>query len=229
VRKKELRLMFWNAVIKTINVTMVFGVPPIVTFAVLVPYELTNERGRTSPYITPQTAFTRLSLFNVLRFPLVVLPKALRCVSEAINAIGVRCPPGCLARRSARFSACVPGASLHQPPSRSPPHPAPAAAPRAQNLERFLAEPAAPKHDVQGKVGVHFSKAVFKHHTDSPFRLMIDEFSVRPGELVAVVGRVGAGKSSILQAILGGWRPARLQAVPCSLPWSLLCAALRCS
>ncbi len=94
--------MFWNAVIKTINVTMVFGVPPIVTFAVLVPYELTNERGRTSPYITPQTAFTMLSLFNVLRFPLVVLPKALRCVSEAINAIGVRRPPGCLARGALR-------------------------------------------------------------------------------------------------------------------------------
>jgi hypothetical protein len=36
VRQKEMRLMFWNAVIKTINVTMVFGVPPIVTFAVLV-------------------------------------------------------------------------------------------------------------------------------------------------------------------------------------------------
>jgi len=28
-----------------------------------------------------------LSLFNILRFPLVVLPKALRCVSEALNAI----------------------------------------------------------------------------------------------------------------------------------------------
>jgi ABC-type Mn2+/Zn2+ transport system ATPase subunit len=31
----------------------------------------------------------------------------------------------------------------------------------------------------------------------------VPEFSVRPGELVAVVGRVGAGKSSLLQAILG--------------------------
>jgi ATP-binding cassette subfamily C (CFTR/MRP) protein 1 len=66
-----------------------------------------------------------------------------------------------------------------------------------------MAEPAAPKQNVQGKVGVHFNKAVFKHHTDSSFRLMMDDFSVRPGELVAVVGRVGAGKSSLLQAILG--------------------------
>ena len=38
------------------------------------------------PPSPPQTAFTMLSLFNVLRFPLVVLPKALRCVSEAFRA-----------------------------------------------------------------------------------------------------------------------------------------------
>lgn len=54
-------------------------------------------------------------------------------------------------------------------------------------------------------------QAVLKHSLgDSPFRLRVPEFSVRPGELVAVVGRVGAGKSSLLQAILGnmdlvGW------------------------
>jgi ATP-binding cassette subfamily C (CFTR/MRP) protein 1 len=160
VRKKERRLLFWNAVIKTINVTMVFGVPPVVTFAVLVPYETSNAVGRTTPYITPVTAFTMLSLFNVMRFPLVVLPKALRCVSEAINAIA--------------------------------------------SLEKFLAEPAAPKHDLKGKPGVQFHNAVFRHETsDSPFRLRVPEFSCQPGELVAVVGRVGAGKSSLLNAIMG--------------------------
>lgn len=66
---------------------MVFGVPPMVLFAVLVPYELGNEPDNaTAPYLTPATAFTMLSLFNILRFPLVVLPKAMRCVSEALNA-----------------------------------------------------------------------------------------------------------------------------------------------
>jgi hypothetical protein len=34
-RQRELRLQFWNAVIKTANVTMVFGVPTVVTFSVL--------------------------------------------------------------------------------------------------------------------------------------------------------------------------------------------------
>lgn len=44
---------------------------------------------------------------------------------------------------------------------------------------------------------------MFKHPTESPFRLCVPDFSVKPGELVAIVGRVGAGKSSLLQAVLG--------------------------
>ena len=46
-------------------------------------------------------------------------------------------------------------------------------------------------------------QATFKHAGDNPFRLNVPDFSIKPGELVAVVGRVGAGKSSLLQAILG--------------------------
>lgn len=47
-------------------------------------------------------------------------------------------------------------------------------------------------------------QAVLRHETDtSGFQLRVPEFSVRPGELVAVVGRVGSGKSSLLQALLG--------------------------
>lgn len=47
-------------------------------------------------------------------------------------------------------------------------------------------------------------QATLKHTgAENHFELNIPEFSVKPGELVAVVGRVGAGKSSLLQAILG--------------------------
>jgi ABC-type bacteriocin/lantibiotic exporter with double-glycine peptidase domain len=45
--------------------------------------------------------------------------------------------------------------------------------------------------------------AVFQHTQDRGFKLNVPEFTVRPGELVAVVGRVGAGKSSLLSAMLG--------------------------
>jgi ABC-type transport system involved in cytochrome bd biosynthesis fused ATPase/permease subunit len=37
----------------------------------------------------------------------------------------------------------------------------------------------------------------------------VPEFNVQPGELVAVVGRVGAGKSSLIHAILGNMRPVQ--------------------
>jgi hypothetical protein len=37
--------------------------------------------------LAPTLAFTTLSLFNILRFPLVVLPKALRSASEALTSI----------------------------------------------------------------------------------------------------------------------------------------------
>jgi hypothetical protein len=37
---------------------MVFGVPPVVTFAVLVPYELKNINPKGGVFITAPTAFT---------------------------------------------------------------------------------------------------------------------------------------------------------------------------
>lgn len=49
-------------------------------------------------------------------------------------------------------------------------------------------------------------QAVLKHNAESPFELRIPEFTVNPGELVAVVGRVGAGKSSLLQALMGNMK-----------------------
>lgn len=190
---------------QTINITMVFGVPPLVLFAVLVPYELNNENAdATEPYITPTTAFTMLSLFNVLRFPLVVLPKALRCVSEALNsirklekflgqesaakhdekgAVGGRLNNVRAGRRPAwgTWSAVVARASPALPPRCQPTH----ALSRPRPMPLCL-------------------QAVLKHLQDeSPFQLRVPEFSVAPGELVAVVGRVGAGKSSLLQALLG--------------------------
>jgi ABC-type transport system involved in cytochrome bd biosynthesis fused ATPase/permease subunit len=47
--------------------------------------------------------------------------------------------------------------------------------------------------------------AVFQYggHEGHAFKVTVPEFTVAPGEVVAVVGRVGAGKSAVLQALLG--------------------------
>ena len=198
--------------VQTINVTMVFGVPPLVTFSVLVPYELTNETpGMTKPYITAPTAFTMLSLFNVLRFPLVVLPKALRCVSEALNASKCAPLPPCPGAALPLFPCCCLGA-LCSPAHRClRTHSVPACPCPCRNLEAFLREESVEaRKETGGAPGGRLSKAVLKHKGgDQHFELRVDEFSVAPGELVAVVGRVGAGKSSLLQALMGNMNLVR--------------------
>ena len=52
-------------------------VPPICAWTIFTGYEFKNAR------LTSTLAFTTLSLLNVMRFPLIVLPKALRALSGA--------------------------------------------------------------------------------------------------------------------------------------------------
>ena len=81
IRAKELKLQAKNSWIKTINIMMVFGTPPAAATAIFACYEVFVGR------LPATLAFTSLSLFNVMRFPLVVLPKALRALSEAVASI----------------------------------------------------------------------------------------------------------------------------------------------
>ena len=58
-----------------------FSIPPTCAFVIFTSYEFNVERVSTT------LAFTTLTLFNIMRFPLVVLPKALRAASEAASSI----------------------------------------------------------------------------------------------------------------------------------------------
>jgi hypothetical protein len=81
IRKRELELQFKNSVIKTVNLAMVFGTPPMTACVIFAAYEMVIGK------LSATLAFTTLSLFNILRFPLVVLPKAMRALSEALASI----------------------------------------------------------------------------------------------------------------------------------------------
>lgn len=52
------------------------------------------------------------------------------------------------------------------------------------------------------------------HETNESFVLSIPEFHVKKGEIVAVCGRVGAGKSSLIHAILGDMETVSLPPFP---------------
>lgn len=69
-----------TSVVKTANLCLVFAVPPVIALVIFATYAYS-----IGP-LTPAMAFVVLSLFNTLRFPLVVLPKALRGVSGGCRA-----------------------------------------------------------------------------------------------------------------------------------------------
>jgi hypothetical protein len=75
IREKELELIRKSALVKTANLCLVFAVPPSIALVIFATYAYS-----VGP-LKPSMAFVVLSLFNTLRFPLVVLPKALRGAS----------------------------------------------------------------------------------------------------------------------------------------------------
>jgi len=75
IRSEELRLIRASCLVKTANLCLVFAVPPVIALVIFATYAFSVGR------LTSAMAFVVLSLFNTLRFPLVVLPKALRGVS----------------------------------------------------------------------------------------------------------------------------------------------------
>lgn len=84
VRDEELHLIRASNIVKTANLCLVFAVPPVIACVIYATYAYA-----VGP-LTPAMAFVVLSLFNTLRFPLVVLPKALRGVSGAGPRVCVR-------------------------------------------------------------------------------------------------------------------------------------------
>ncbi|KAJ9527211.1 hypothetical protein QJQ45_025467 [Haematococcus lacustris] len=160
IRKRELAIQFRVALIKTIQVMMVFSTPPATALVIFSAYEVNVAR------ITSTLTFPILSLFNILRFPLVVLPKAMRAASDMLASL--------------------------------------------QRVEEFLLAEVPDRQPMNPMAGVSIRDAEFKYpNATVPFTLSVPEFSVKKGEVVGIVGRVGAGKSSLVSAILGNMEKLR--------------------
>ncbi|GBF99292.1 ABC transporter [Raphidocelis subcapitata] len=159
IRDEELRLIRASSIVKTANLCLVFAVPPVIACVIFSTYAFSVGR------LTPAMAFVVLSLFNTLRFPLVVLPKALRGVSEGVAAMS--------------------------------------------RIQKFLLLPESEEVPAASTDGARIVDAELHYGDPRDFKLVVPEFSVARGEVVAVVGRVGSGKSSVLQAILSKMTAAR--------------------
>ncbi|KAJ4304167.1 ATP-binding cassette glutathione S-conjugate transporter ycf1 [Collariella sp. IMI 366227] len=130
------------------------------TFAVFV---LTTDRPLTTDIVFPA-----LALFNLLTFPLAVLPMVITSLIEASVAVG-------------RLTSYLIAEEI-QP-------------------EAVVVKPAA---TIMGEETVQIRDGSFSwnRHEDKTVLKNIN-FSAHKGDLSCVVGRVGAGKSSLLQSVLG--------------------------
>eukprot|EP01122_Echinamoeba_exundans_P011726 TRINITY_DN4766_c0_g1_i1.p1 TRINITY_DN4766_c0_g1~~TRINITY_DN4766_c0_g1_i1.p1 ORF type:complete len:1175 (+),score=383.98 TRINITY_DN4766_c0_g1_i1:538-4062(+) len=80
IRDEELSYMKKSACVKSVNLMTVFVIPPLLALSIFSIYVFFVSADNVLP---AAVAFTTLSLFNTLRFPLVVLPRAVRTVADA--------------------------------------------------------------------------------------------------------------------------------------------------
>ncbi|KAH6604283.1 cadmium factor [Trichoderma cornu-damae] len=134
------------------------------TFAVFV---LTQDRP-----LTTEIVFPALALFNLLTFPLAVLPMVITSIVEASVAVG-------------RLTSFL----------------------TAEELQSD-AVTIGPAPQEMGEETVLIRDGTFSWNRHEDKKVLTDiNFTAYKGELSCIVGRVGAGKSSFLQSILGGlWK-----------------------
>uniref|UniRef100_A0A3P8T989 ATP-binding cassette, sub-family C (CFTR/MRP), member 2 n=1 Tax=Amphiprion percula TaxID=161767 RepID=A0A3P8T989_AMPPE len=159
IRGEELKVMRKFAYLSSVS-TFIFSCAPalvsLVTFGVYVGVSPDNV-------LTAEKAFTSISLFNILRFPLAMLPMLIAAmVQTAVSR---------------------------------------------KRIEKFLSgedlQSDAVRHDPSFSSAVTISDGSFAWEKEAEPLLKNVSLDIKPGRLVAVVGAVGSGKSSLMSALLG--------------------------
>ncbi|XP_041645026.1 canalicular multispecific organic anion transporter 1 [Cheilinus undulatus] len=159
IRGEELKVMRKFAYLTSVS-TFVFSCAPalvsLATFAVFVGVSSDNV-------LTAEKAFTSISLFNILRFPLAMLPMLIAAIVQTTVS--------------------------------------------KKRLEKFLGgddlESDIVHHDSNFATAVSICDGTFAWEREAEPLLKNVSLDIKPGSLVAVVGAVGSGKSSLISALLG--------------------------
>ncbi|KAG8935993.1 hypothetical protein FRC02_005189 [Tulasnella sp. 418] len=183
IRHNELvgvrRILF----IKAANQAIAFSVPALASVLAFVTYALLGKP------LDPAVIFTSLSLFSLLRQPLMFLPRALSAWTDARNALG-RLTPLFLAETldsateidyDLKAAISIQNATFEWETT------APPDSNQKRNGKKRTAEP---KYDT-------------KAQTAKPFSLKNVNLTIPRGQLCAITGAVGVGKSSLLSGLLG--------------------------
>ncbi|XP_052536067.1 multidrug resistance-associated protein 1 isoform X3 [Tympanuchus pallidicinctus] len=161
IRQKELQVLKKSAYLAAVGTFTWVCAPFLVALSTFAVYVKIDENN----VLDAQKAFVSLALFNILRFPLNILPMVISSIVEASVSL--------------------------------------------KRLRVFLShEELDPDSIIRGPItnaegSIVVKNATFSWSKTDPPSLNSINFTVPEGSLIAVVGQVGCGKSSLLSALLG--------------------------
>uniref|UniRef100_A0A8D2JJF9 ATP binding cassette subfamily C member 2 n=1 Tax=Sciurus vulgaris TaxID=55149 RepID=A0A8D2JJF9_SCIVU len=159
IRKKELKNLRLFGQLQSLMILILQLAPVLVSVITFAVYVLVDSNN----ILDAEKAFTSITLFNILRFPLSMLPMMISSVLQASVSI--------------------------------------------ERLEKYLGgddlDTSAIRHDHNLDKAVQFSEASFTWDPDAETTIQDVNLDIMEGQLVAVVGTVGSGKSSLMSAMLG--------------------------
>ncbi|BGP17639.1 hypothetical protein JCM10213_001291 [Rhodosporidiobolus nylandii] len=195
-RRKELAGLRILLAIRAAVRAMAMSIPVLASIIVFAVYSVTGHSQ------DPAEIWTSLSLLNLLRQPLMLLPNALSTSADAWSAMNQLLPvfladelpeERFVVDKDAEVAIKVDQASFEWESSAPP---AGGTGPGKKGKKEK--KPKAKKDD-----GSESEKPAVK---ERPSELLDIDFEVKRGELCCVVGSVGSGKSSLLQGLIGEMR-----------------------
>ncbi|XP_006892781.1 PREDICTED: multidrug resistance-associated protein 1 [Elephantulus edwardii] len=162
IRQEELKVLKKSAYLGAVGTFTWVCTPFLVALSTFAVYVTVNENN----VLDAQKAFVSLALFNILRFPLNILPMVISSIVQASVSLK-------RLRIFLSHEELEPGSIERQPTKEG-----------------------------SGLNSITVKNATFTWARSEPPTLHSISFSVPEGALVAVVGQVGCGKSSLLSALL---------------------------
>ncbi|KZW01126.1 hypothetical protein EXIGLDRAFT_719505 [Exidia glandulosa HHB12029] len=208
LRQRELRLIRNSAIAMSLIQGTMTLVPILSCTLTFVTYSLTGHD------LTPATIFSALQLFTILRMPMLMFPAAISILAQSFASL----------KRMAKFI------SAEEAPAPFPVKPEGDIAIDIDGdfaWEEDAAEESTAKPSDKGKkeknrksvgakekekakdAGESEEKAPESVPKAAPFALTDLRLQIQRGAFVAIVGRVGSGKTSLLQALAGEMRKTR--------------------